>query len=108
MAVTAIGDLVTKINDDPQLMKKFTTALNGSQDPQDLVKLGAEHGFQFTAKEVELFFQKLLSAEAPKELSPDDLEQVAGGKDISILPANRLQLVSQIAKNFAVLPTWMK
>jgi predicted ribosomally synthesized peptide with nif11-like leader len=108
MAVTAIGELVTKVTADPQLMKTFTTALNGSRDPQDLVKLGAEHGFQFTAKEVELFFQKLLSAEPPKELSPSDLEQVAGGKDISILPANRLQLVSQIAANFSVMPTWMR
>lgn len=107
MALDKLNDFLARAAENPDLMTSLTQALEGSKDPQDLVSLGARHGFEFSPGEVEYYFKGLLSAEAPGELSDEDLEHVSGGKDIHYKPDNRLQLVSRFSAGFSSLPTWM-
>ena len=74
MAVNDVAELLAKANEDESLKETALKALDGSTDPQDFVELAKVQGYDVTVADVELFFQKLLSAQPPEELTDADLE----------------------------------
>ena len=64
-----------KINASPELQAKVRNAFSQGKDLSEMVALGAQNGFAFTAEEA----QEALAGAGEGELSDFELEMVAGG-----------------------------
>ena len=65
-----------KVTEAPDLQAKVRRAIEGGESLDEAVRLGKQHGYDFTAEEA----QQALDEVSSGELSPFELEMVAGGK----------------------------
>ena len=86
MSREMIGKMFEKIEKDMELKKKYTEMLLAYYKETEkvmadkLVEFGKTSGYSFTNEELKTFTNELLDkAGLNKELSPEDLEKVAGG-----------------------------
>lgn len=78
MSIEAVNSLIQAAGEDTALQQK----LEAAQGFADVVKIGAEKGYQFTEQEVQAFLiQSGITLEGMQggELSEDLLDAVAGG-----------------------------
>jgi len=71
----------TKLNTDAALQQEVNTALEGKEGIEvanTFVRVGAKHGYEFTAEEAAQNHQEIIAA-ADGELEEEALEKVAGG-----------------------------
>lgn len=76
MSIQAAQDFVAKVRSDVELQAKLDTI--GMTNIQNIVNLGMESGFEFTAEE----FQQVAAqswSDSAEELNEADLEAIAGG-----------------------------
>jgi predicted ribosomally synthesized peptide with nif11-like leader len=76
MSIQAAQDFVTKVRSDVDLQQQLEAI--GMTSIQNIVNLGLENGFEFTAEE----FQQVAAqswSDSAEELGEADLEAIAGG-----------------------------
>lgn len=93
MTIDSAKALVAKIASDPALAKEFSAA----KTEQDFLNLTKKHGYNVTLPEFKPALEEAKKNKgAGKELSDDQLDQVAGG--ISIVGVDYAFTVVQVAK----------
>ena len=65
-----------KVAQNPELQAKVRQAIEAGQSLEEAVRLGKQHGHEFTVEEAEQAMEEVSSG----ELSQFELEMVAGGK----------------------------
>jgi predicted ribosomally synthesized peptide with nif11-like leader len=76
MSIQAANDFVAKVRSDVELQQKLDAI--GMNNLQNIVNLGLESGFEFTAEEFQQAAAQTWSDSA-EELDEADLEAIAGG-----------------------------
>ena len=104
-----VQKFIEAINGSDDLAQAAQDALDGSEDPTAFVELAVKNGYEVTNDDVSSYFGDLLSAGKPAEIKDEDLENVAGGKDVHY-NVGRPGLLSTIKMfrsfNFSRTPTW--
>jgi predicted ribosomally synthesized peptide with nif11-like leader len=108
MASEAVHQFIVAVNGSPELCRRTQQALEGSSGPADFVVVGREAGFQFSEDDAREYFAEVLTPQQPGEIKDRELEQVAGGKDISLRGPSQLNETVRMfqSMSFNSLPAW--
>jgi predicted ribosomally synthesized peptide with nif11-like leader len=81
MSVEAVKEFFEKADTDEALQAQIQEMIEGKEEYGccAFAALAAEHGFEFTAEEMHDGIEQLRSSEDERELTDEDLENVAGG-----------------------------
>ena len=87
MSTQAVNEFLQKVTEDPQLQEELAKALEAENDRQAATDLAAKHGYQFTADELWAEIQhrqsELGQSQDSGELNEEELEAVAGGRNVT-------------------------
>jgi predicted ribosomally synthesized peptide with nif11-like leader len=78
MSQSSLNQFLAKVAGDAMLQDQLKGVTAQSSFAQVLVKIGKDNGFEFTSEDVAGTLAQS-AASVPRELSDDELEQVAGG-----------------------------
>ncbi|MGB6299678.1 MAG: Nif11-like leader peptide family RiPP precursor [Rivularia sp. (in: cyanobacteria)] len=80
MTITAAKTFLEKVEQDQALLDELTQALQAEQNPQAVMQLASEKGYDFSLEELQAEINKYQAQQTEsEELSDEDLETVAGG-----------------------------
>ncbi len=80
MTITAAKTFLEKLGKDQVLQSELTQALQAEQNPQAVMQLASEKGYDFSLEELQAEINKYQAQQTEsEELSDEDLETVAGG-----------------------------
>lgn len=89
MSVEAVERFFEKADNDVALQAEIRSMLEGKEEYGccAFAALAAEHGFEFSADEMHDGIERLRRLDDERELTDEDLENVAGGvKQFSVIP----------------------
>jgi predicted ribosomally synthesized peptide with nif11-like leader len=110
MGRETVESFIKAINESTELQNQARSALEGAQDPSGFVQLGKKSGYEFTETDAKAYFDEVLGAQQPAELSEEELENVAGGAGAKDMPspASRLGETIRMFKGLKLnaAPRW--
>lgn len=76
-----VAEFIKAVNESDALREQCERTLDGSTNATSFAELAAKHGYKFTAKEAEAYFEDLLNATSATRYDAKAKGVVAGAKD---------------------------